>query len=289
MKFVYLLSLVCFVFLTGCSPYVHALPRPENVPGGIVIVPLDSNSPEPPKVSYNNKRVLVIEDSQKWHAIIGIPLSAKPGKQSIDIIDGDGRKTNMKFTLVSKKYETQRLNIKDKRKVEPTAEDLERIWKEKKIMNTALEFWRDNKTVDMNFIAPVEGVRSSSFGLRRYFNNQPRNPHSGMDIAAPTGTPIVAPARGEVIETGDFFFNGKSVFLDHGQGLITFYGHMDSIHVKKGDVLERGDLIGTVGATGRATGAHLHWGVSLNDERINPALFLPEQTAQKETDKKSPK
>ena len=254
----------------------HAIPLSEHVPGGIVIVSLENNDNKPPEVTYNKRRVLVVSNKKQWQAIVGIPLSTQPGKHRLKIKTSNGQKMSHQFNIGQKKYLTQRLKV-NKKKVDLNKEDLARHWKEKKRIKAALRHWRDARNIDMNFIAPVNGRKSSSFGLRRFFNDKPRKPHSGMDIAAKTGTPIVAPAPARVVETGDYFFNGKSVFLDHGQGLVTFYGHMNSIKVKTGDTVKRGDVIGTVGATGRATGPHLHWGISLNNARVNPALFLSEE------------
>jgi murein DD-endopeptidase MepM/ murein hydrolase activator NlpD len=178
------------------------------------------------------------------------------------------------FTVTQKQYRTQHLTIRNQRQVDPLPEDLQRIERERDRSNAALSRFTTETPPNFALIAPVKGPRSDSYGSRRYFNGKPRNPHSGMDIAAPTGTPVHAPAAGEVVEVGDFFFNGNTIFIDHGHGLVTMYCHLDAIHVKPGQRVETGEIIGAVGATGRVTGPHLHWGVSLNRAMVDPSLFL---------------
>jgi murein DD-endopeptidase MepM/ murein hydrolase activator NlpD len=173
-----------------------------------------------------------------------------------------------------KHYREQRLTIKNERQVNPNPEDLKRIAAEQERSNAALSKFTTSGTPVFALLSPVEGTRSDSYGSRRIFNGQPRNPHSGMDIAAAKGTPIRSPAPGTVVEAGSFFFNGNTLYIDHGYGLVTMYCHLNEIKVKVGDHLAAGDLIGTVGMTGRVTGPHLHWGVALNRAMVDPALFL---------------
>lgn len=125
-----------------------------------------------------------------------------------------------------------------------------------------------------SFIPPTAGKFSNSFGRKRFFNNEERAPHSGLDIPAPIGQKVVAPADGIVVQTGNYFFNGKTVLIDHGQGLISMLCHLSKIEVSKGQHITQGELLGLVGNTGRVTGTHLHRGMSLNDARIDPQLLL---------------
>jgi murein DD-endopeptidase MepM/ murein hydrolase activator NlpD len=161
--------------------------------------------------------------------------------------------------------------------VHPDAEALERINRERPVIRRALATWTEADEVPLSFDLPVRNRQTSAFGLRRYINNEPRNPHRGLDIAGATGTPIHAPADGVIIETGDYYFNGKTVFMDHGQGLLSMFAHMSRIDVEPGQLIRRGEKVGEVGATGRVTGPHLHWSVSLNGTMVNPRMFLVDQ------------
>ncbi len=145
---------------------------------------------------------------------------------------------------------------------------------ETKLIKQAKAVWSEIDSLTLDLALPVNGPFSSPFGLRRFFNEQPRRPHSGLDIAAAEGTPIQAAASGQIVNTGDYFFNGNTVFIDHGQGMITMYCHMNSIAVKEEQKVNQGEVIGAVGMTGRVTGAHLHWSVIMNKTMVDPELFL---------------
>lgn len=250
---------------------IDTLPIAAAVPGGVALVPTGGNAVS---ARYRNERVLIAEHEGTQYAIVGIPLSAKLGEHEVTLRLTDGGQTRRSFTVTDKKYVEQRLTITNERQVNPNNEDMVRINRESAEMNEAFSSWDESLQPVLRMKAPVEGVRSSSFGLRRFFNEQPRAPHSGMDIAAPEGTPIHAPAGGVVRATGNYFFNGNTIILDHGHGLITLYCHMNTIDVTPGQRVETGELIGKVGQTGRVTGPHLHWSINLNNTRVDPALFI---------------
>jgi murein DD-endopeptidase MepM/ murein hydrolase activator NlpD len=248
------------------------LPKESRVPGGVAFVPVPG-SDIAPTVIFNTHRVAVIRRDEQWVAVVGIPLAEKPGELKLKVSTPSGT-SEVPFRITDKSYRTQNLTIKNQRQVDPNPDDLKRISGETKRSDTALSKFTATDTPTLQLISPVEGVRSDSYGSRRVFNGQPRSPHSGMDIAAAKGTPIRSPASGTVVEAGEFFFNGNTLYIDHGDGLVTMYCHLDTIKVKLGDRVNQGDLIGTVGATGRVTGPHLHWGVALNRAMVDPALFI---------------
>ncbi len=252
-----------------------ALPRHSAVPGGAAVVDLShqqKNTQAPGQWSYEGTPVLVLQDGARRVAIVGIPLTATPGEHHLRAMNGDA---SVSFQVTAKDYPEQRLTIGDQRKVDPLPEDTQRIEAERERMDRAIATFSPPPTTFHDFLKPAEGPLSSAFGLRRFFNDQPRNPHAGLDIAAAAGSPIRAPAEGTVLLTGDFFFSGNTVFLDHGGGLLSSYAHLSRITVREGQRLAAGDTLGAVGATGRATGPHLHWTVYLNRTRVDPALFLP--------------
>ena len=238
-------------------------------PGGIVSIdvgPADSAAPE---VTYDGRRVLTMRRDGRWFAVVGVPLDTAPGTIAVATHD-DARLID----ILEHAYSEQRLTVKNQSYVTPDDAQLERIAREREIIDAALNNFR---SIDMDGVAlqsPVDGPRSSSFGLRRFFNDQPRSPHKGMDIAADTGTPIRAPRNGVVTATGDYFFNGNTVIVDHGQGLVTMYCHLSDISVAEGASVAAGEPIGAVGATGRVTGPHLHFGTYLNGTAVDPAILL---------------
>lgn len=245
----------------------------EPVPGGIAIVPLGSSTLPMPTVPWKGRRLAIMDDGEQWQAVVGIALGTKPGAYSLSVQQEGMDTRELSYEVTAHEYAEQRLVIKNKRKVNPAPLDMERITREN-VRLKQVKSTRSDTLLASEFQWPVSGPISSPFGLRRFFNDQPRRPHGGIDIAAPEGTPIVAPAGGVVLETGDYFFNGNCVFIDHGLGLQTFYAHMSRIDVQPGDAVSAGEVIGAVGETGRVTGPHLHWSVGLNGTWVNPLLLL---------------
>lgn len=253
------------------------LPLESRVPGGIALLDLGAPSALETRVVYGGYRAPIVRREGRQLAVIGIPLDTTPGPQTARVEQPDGTSAVLEFEVVGKQYAEQRLTVTNQRHVEPTPADLERIAAERARIERALSTYSPELQPLLRFAAPVAGERSSSFGLRRFFNNQARSPHSGMDIAAAAGTPILNPARGRVIDTGDFFFNGQTVFVDHGQGVVAMYCHLSRTDVKPGDEVGAGTQLGLVGATGRVTGPHLHFGIAINRALIDPALLLEEK------------
>jgi murein DD-endopeptidase MepM/ murein hydrolase activator NlpD len=249
------------------------LPHENAVPGGVKIIRLEAAGTPMPYVDTDGHRALVIEDASNWVAVIGIPLSAPLGMRQVIVRGANGRR-EIEFPVGDKRYASQSLKVAPGQ-VNLSAADLARVNEEKIRIDHALSRWTEPPPESLRLTQPVPGPRSSSFGMRRIFNGESRNPHSGMDIAAPSGTPVLVPIAGTVADTGAYFFNGNTVFVDHGRGLISMYCHLSAIDVTPGQRLAAGTRIGAVGMTGRATGPHLHWGLSLNRAWVDPEVFLP--------------
>jgi murein DD-endopeptidase MepM/ murein hydrolase activator NlpD len=250
-----------------------ALPPEAAVPGGVKIIRLDVHGSAMPAVDVDGQRVMVVQDGANWVAVIGIPLSAPLATRHV-IVHGAGGRQEIDFSVGEKRYASQSLKVAPAQ-VNPSPADLERVKRELANIDQVLRHWIDEQPESLSMEQPVPGVRSSSFGMRRIFNGESRKPHSGMDIAAPAGTPVRVPIAGTVIDSGEYYFNGNTVFVDHGRGLISMYCHLSAIDVKTGQRVAAGTSIGKVGMTGRATGPHLHWGLSLNHAWVDPGLFVP--------------
>lgn len=176
-------------------------------------------------------------------------------------------------TVAGYPYPVQHLNVAPEM-TNPPPEQLERIGRESERSKAA---WRTgtSRAFELPLRPPLEPLpEARSFGSRRVFNGEPRDPHSGVDLSAPKGTPVMAAEGGRVVIAANHYFSGNSVFIDHGDDLVTVYFHLDRIDVREGDVVDRGQVIGTVGSTGRVTGPHLHFGARWHGARIDPTPLL---------------
>jgi len=267
--------------LWSVRAFAESLPRPLasppralTVPGGVARVRL-GKSEQPPQVRLGEERVLVVREGAEWVALVGLALGTKSGaKVLIGVQRVDGGVEQIEIVIGRKQYAAQHLKVPPGQ-VELSPVDMARYDHERIHLAEVLRTFSLQPPLSTAMLQPTEGTRSASFGMRRFFNGLSRNPHNGMDIAAPVGTPVVAAAMGKVLDTGDYFFSGNQVIVDHGQGLLTLYAHLSAVEADVDDVVKPGMQIGKVGATGRVTGPHLHFSVYLNTVAKNPALFLP--------------
>lgn len=272
-KIIKLSPLFIILFLAVQTSRAESLPENHAVNGGVTIIPVDIK--QRPEAFFNGKKIAVLpsQNPNQWLLIVGIPLDNDKKIQQIKI--KKPMKAVVPFHVSKKQYKTQHLSIQNKRKVDPYAKDRTRINTEQARLKNVFSEYRQQNPFSKAFAAPSNGPISSLFGLRRVYNNKPRNPHSGLDIASPAGSAVKAANDGLVVETGDYFFTGNTVIIDHGQGVFSLYAHLSKIDVNKGDKVQQGKVIGKVGKTGRVTGPHLHWSMIMNGTLVDPLLFVP--------------
>ena len=247
----------------------------QPVPGGVAVIPLQLNFAVRPQASFGDRPVWVRRDGAEWQAIVGLPLDLPTGPQTLTVDSPDGART-IAFAVAPKRYPAQHVRLSDNSKVTLSEPDEARALKEIDEIQALKRHWRASEPgdeTDTRFTRPANGRIASRFGLQRFFNGEPRAPHVGLDIAVPRGTPVRAMAHGVVLGVGDYFFNGKTVFVDHGNGLISMVCHLDEISVSPGQPIAAGQSLGLSGMTGRASGPHVHWSVILNGAMVDPDLF----------------
>lgn len=210
--------------------------------------------------------------------LVGVDLEKAPGEYELKVTgqaaSGEKVSCSAKLEVKEGKFPTEKLTV-GKQFVEPSAEQIKRANEERQKLRDIFDRVTPERLWDGKFRIPLEGVTTgSNFGKRRILNGNPGSPHSGTDFPAPTGTPVHAAQRGRVVLAEELFFAGNTVVVDHGLGVYTFYGHLSEIGVKVGDALEAGAVLGKVGATGRVTGPHLHWGLTVERARVNPLQIV---------------
>ena len=226
-----------------------------------------------PSIQFRDRIIPLFRISEGiYGALIGVDLAVHPSQYEIQ-----GVKTSfpekVSVQVSAAIFGVQKLNLPED-KVQLDDLTLKRAQKEREEILGSMKPVSSEKLWQGEFIRPVEGKSSGRFGERRILNGEPRSPHSGEDIKAPEGTGVVASNSGKIVLVGDYFFTGRSIFIDHGLGCYTMYFHLKDVDVEEGQFVKKGVRIGSVGSTGRATGPHLHWGARINGARVNPLSLL---------------
>jgi len=243
--------------------------------GSIILIPLENNE-KYYEYKYKNNIVTRVLKDNKPYLLFGIPYHSSPGMNTFEF-KSDNMNKIINLSIRKKHFTTQNININKYRK--KTKEELERIYKEKEEIQKAKNIRYDNFP-DYDFITPTKGIVTGVYGTQRYYNGVKGRYHNGHDIAADIGTPIYSPSKGKIILTGNYYYNGKFVMINHGNNLISIFLHMNQISVSKGSIVEKGEIIGTVGNTGLSTGPHLHWSVMLNNVYVDPIEFIKKVKAE---------
>ena len=241
-------------------------------PGGVLSIVINNKDFDSNKKMNTDGLVSSICKYSLYQSKIFIPIPLDFKSKQIEIRqDGVLLSSNKLF---NKDYRESRITITNNNYVSPGEELQPRIRREYGLSQAAKKTFTPIRLKDWAMIKPAQGLISSEFGVRRFINNQPRNRHGGMDIAAPEGTEVLAPLSGEIIIASNFFYKGNVIYINHGAGLVSSYSHLSKIEIKNGDKVKKGDLIGLIGQTGRVTGPHLHWEIYLMGIPINPEIFL---------------
>ncbi len=275
-----------------CGPGVMLrLSAPVSSQGSLLLLEVRSNKPlSEVSAEWNSKNVpfwqasAVRRSSSRAaavdlrQAILGVDLEKPPGTYPLLVhlqtASGKPQSCTLQIPIRAGKFATERLHV-EKEFVEPSPEQIKRANEERDKLRAIFDEVTPDKLWDGDFRIPLDGVTTGgNFGKRRVLNGQPGSPHSGVDFPAPTGTPIHATQSGRVALAQELFFSGNTVVVDHGLGIYTFYGHLSEIDVKAGDQLQSGQVLGKVGATGRVTGPHLHWGLTVEHARVNPLQLV---------------
>ncbi|OIO70699.1 MAG: hypothetical protein COY36_09400 [Zetaproteobacteria bacterium CG_4_10_14_0_2_um_filter_55_20] len=263
------------LILTCGLPQLASAQQWQAVQGNVLVIELPAADKHLQVRAFGKSWPWKQIDGQHIRSWIGVDLKAKPGNHKL-LVRGDAGEQLHQVQVIAGDFRISRIKV-EKKMAEFDAATLKRIRADQAAIKGTYAMQVEGNP-DISIAAePTEGIVSTPFGAQRYVNGEPRSPHSGLDIAAPEGTPIITPLAGRVLLAESMYLNGNTVVVGHGNGLVMVYSHMNTLKVKKGDWLEAGARIGEVGMTGRATGPHLHWGVRFNQARINPASLLTAQ------------